>query len=154
MTPNTPESFWARTRREGPCLIWTGYRDRAGYGVINFANAKWKAHRLAWALTRGPIPPGLFICHTCDNPPCVEPLHLFPATEEINNLDRSMKGRDALSAVFGELNHRAFVTDAQVAEIRQRAALGESLATLAAEYGVAKDTVWYYVRLKRRVLPE
>jgi len=82
-----------KTVREGDCLVFTGSRNKAGYGVTQFQNYKSVAHRIAYALTNGPIPKGLLVCHKCDNPPCINPEHLFLGTHKDNALDMHAKGR-------------------------------------------------------------
>src|SRR5439155_18768711 len=74
-------------------------------------------HRIAWELANGPIPEGLSILHKCDNPPCVNPRHLFLGTSADNRKDARIKGR--LPAHSGEKNPRARLTWEQVREIRQ-----------------------------------
>lgn len=75
------------------CIEWWGTRDSNGYGVVKRKGRMVKAHRMVWEECFGPIPKGLFICHHCDNPPCVNPLHLFPGTAADNNRDMMEKGR-------------------------------------------------------------
>lgn len=89
----TPERFWENTQRVGACLVWTGCRTAGGYGRVRVANRTDWAHRTAYRLAVGAIPPGMFVCHRCDNPPCVEPTHLFLGTALDNNRDRIAKGR-------------------------------------------------------------
>ena len=87
------DRFWLNVRPEGTCWVWTGVRDKDGYGqfVVNGKNQR--AHRIAWAEVNGPIPDGMLICHTCDNPPCVEVSHLFMGTCKDNLHDAALKGR-------------------------------------------------------------
>lgn len=86
-------AFWARTYPIGGHLIWTGRTDRDGYARVK-VKKHWKiAHRVAWELTHGPIPPGLCTLHRCDTRPCVEPSHLFLGTHQDNLLDARAKGR-------------------------------------------------------------
>ena len=88
------ERFWSRVDRSpGGCWEWTGRRARGGYGEIWWHGRDQRSHRVAWELLEGPIPEGLFVCHHCDNPPCVRTSHLFLGTALDNNRDRQAKGR-------------------------------------------------------------
>lgn len=73
MTPEQRETaFWARVRKSDGCWTWTGYVRKDGYGTYNFI----LAHRIAFEVHKGPIPPGLTIDHLCRNRRCVNPDHL------------------------------------------------------------------------------
>lgn len=85
--------FWAKTDRSGECWLWTGAKNPAGYGSFSMNGTNDMAHRTSWTLTYGPIPEGMFVCHHCDNPPCVRPDHLFLGTALDNMLDKVAKGR-------------------------------------------------------------
>jgi len=85
-----------RKMRNG-CWEWAAYRDKDGYGVIRIGKSKERAHRVSYVLaSKNDIPPGLFVCHKCDYPPCVRPEHLFVGTPKDNTQDMQKKGRRGL----------------------------------------------------------
>jgi len=132
----------ARTHRTDGCWLWTGRRDRAGYGKIRRGpSAKnLRAHRVAWELEHGPIPDGLCVLHHCDNPSCVRPDHLFLGTDADNVADMFAKGRSP--SRVGEGNGRVKLTWAKVAEIRAAPTSRGVLHRLAQQYGVS----WWTIR--------
>ena len=75
------------------CFLWLSNRDKKGYGILRFNGKPWRAHRLAWTLKYGKVPSGLLVCHRCDNPSCVNPLHLFVGSYADNERDKVKKGR-------------------------------------------------------------
>ena len=160
--------FWSKVDQSAEgCWLWQGTLLKQGYGCFKIAGKMYKAHRLAYTFAKEIIPPGLFVCHHCDNPPCVRPDHLFLGTIRDNVLDSVRKGRwatgDRSGARMhperitrgdkhwlhlhpelrqGELNGRAVLNGEQVAEIRARYAEGNvSQFMLADEYNVAQTTI-------------
>lgn len=87
--------FWGRVDRRGEdaCWPWKGARHLQGYGLVAVNRRMYAASRLAYELAVGPIPKGLQVIHSCDNPPCCNPKHLRAATQAENALDRKNKGR-------------------------------------------------------------
>jgi hypothetical protein len=80
--------------RESGCWEYTRSLNQDGYGSVRVGKREDKVHRIAWSHANGtPVPGGMDICHTCDNPPCCNPAHLFPGTHADNNRDRHTKGR-------------------------------------------------------------
>ena len=146
--PTSDARFWSKVDRSaGPdaCWQWTAYRTELGYG--RFA-AGWTsyAHREAARLAFGDFDPSLEVCHTCDNPSCCNPTHLFLGTHKENFQDASRKGRLGNNA--GERHGNAKLNWAKVDAIRARFAAGESQQSLAAAFGVTQPNIWLIVNGK------
>src|SRR4030095_10977561 len=75
------------------CFLWTGRPKRDGYGQFKFRNMMQQAHRVAWIFSGGEIPEGKSILHRCDNPACVNPVHLYVGDQFANMRDASERGR-------------------------------------------------------------
>jgi hypothetical protein len=125
-------------RMPSGCLEWQGARDRSGYGTLRAGKRDHKAHRLAYERAFGPITNGRFVCHTCDNPPCCEPSHLFLGTSQDNIDDRQSKGRGA----SGERMAAAKVNDHAVRQIRRLVSEdGHTQQAVAEMFGIDQTTV-------------
>ena len=138
------ERYEAKVDRSGDCHLWTAARDGDGYGAFQVEGRTLKAHRWGYTHYIGPIPDGLNVCHTCDEPACQRLDHLFLGTQADNMADRDRKGRQYRPS--GENNPNTKLTEDDVRAIRQRAAAGEMKIILAAEYGLHRMTVSKIVR--------
>lgn len=134
------ERFWERAGRRGDdeCWEWTGHRQNDGYGDLHVSPDKHLvAHRIAYELANGAIPAGMLVCHRCDNPPCVNPAHLFLGTPAENMADRNLKGRHA----HGERHGRTHLTASDIREIRRCAGQGEKQSDLGHRFGIHQTQV-------------
>lgn len=75
------------------CWEWTGFTNHKGYGSTNYRSRTNTAHRISWWAHRGPTPKGAHVCHTCDNPKCINPDHLYIGTPTQNERDKVARGR-------------------------------------------------------------
>ncbi len=147
--------FWSKVDVRGPdeCWEWLASKQSAGYGVFGRgtrAEGTELAHRMAWELTNGPIPHGLWALHHCDNPPCCNPTHLFLGTHDENMADMVRKGRHPKGeAVFG-----ARLKAQDVSAIRQLLRRGLSGISIAIRFGVSHRVIsdikmgktWQHIR--------
>ena len=151
----TPErlevSFWRRVEKTDTCWVWVGSLDKYGYGTTRTdkRGKHYLAHRLAWLLTWGWLPePPLYVLHTCDNPPCVRPDHLYVGTKKRNSQD--MIERDRMNKAHqarGERVNTARLTAEQVRIIRtlDDGTVG-GRKTLAALHGVTYRAIVFIVK--------
>jgi hypothetical protein len=125
---------------ERGCWNWIGHKDLKGYGRTTDESGEVLAHRLSFMEFVGPIPEGLHILHSCDNPACINPGHLRAGTNDDNMADRIE--RDRCWKPKGEANPKAKLTTRDVLAIRNSA---KSRAELAAEYGVAPTSISHII---------
>jgi hypothetical protein len=123
------------------CQLWIGTinKQSGGHGRF-YLNKKYPtAHRVSYELYVGPIPNDMQVLHKCDNPPCVNPDHLFLGTQQDNIADMGAKGR---KKVFHGIEHgMAKINPEKAFEIRWLHASGYSSRKLAAMYDVSKRTI-------------
>lgn len=152
---NKEERFWSkverRTARE--CWPWIASRFHFGHGQVGIGGKHTTAHRIAWELTNGAIPDGLCVLHSCDNPPCCNPRHLFLGTRGDNAQDRKNKRRTPT----GEKNINAKLTETEVRAMFVMERAGYSISEIAAIVQTTYSNVqnildgrrWSHLKLKR-----
>lgn len=129
------------------CWEWKGKHPKSRYGKISLRGKDYLAHRAAYEVWVGPIPKGLLVRHTCDNPPCINPEHLKVGTAKDNARDKVLRNRTQDQR--GELGPRAKLTQAEVGQIRETYSDGGvTQQALADQYGVTQTTIGLIVRNK------
>lgn len=119
------------------CWNWKRAKNKKGYGVFRTADGTVLAHRLQWMMTNGRIPEGIKVLHTCDNPACVNPAHLFLGTDDDNSKDMIKKGRQRKGSSHG----RCKLNEDQVRQIRFMHQNGARQKELVQKFGVAQQTI-------------
>ena len=135
---------------EAGCWLWERAICTGGYGQLRVDGVATKAHRASWLAFRGEIPEGMFACHRCDTPSCVNPDHLFIGSALDNARDRDKKGR--ANSCKGAKHGRSKLNVGQVVEIRRRYMAGEKQKDLAAEFGVGRPQLHRIVKNQRWTL--
>ena len=144
--------FWSKVEiirdnpddpHENSCWEWQGRVSRNGYGSFSKGGYPRGAHRLAWELAYNEVVPnGIEVCHTCDNPICVRPEHLFLGTRADNAADMVAKGRGVSPRLSGEANPAAKLTEEQVQRIRALYIFGQvTQRDVAEQFGISQQQV-------------
>lgn len=123
--------FWSKVEKTGECWEWTAALNNKGYGVIGDGRKLVYAHRLSWEMHTGKKPTA-DILHSCDNPKCVRPAHLFAGSHAENMFDKQVKGR-AAKKLTPELALEIFNAVGEHRDIGRR-------------YGIAHSTVGHIKR--------
>lgn len=140
--PNIKDRFWSKVDKRGSNACWEWKANKVhGYGLLatKSKSAPIRAHRLSWMLHYGEIPSGMAICHSCDNPGCVNPNHLMLGTQKANIIDAAKKGKLKFFHIgTGENNNAAKLSDEQVRSMRCDYATGKfTYKEMAKKYGVS-----------------
>lgn len=138
--------FFRNVAKGESCWLWTGKKNDGGYGELQVNKKIIKAHRFSFILHGGVVQNGHEVCHSCDNPSCVNPAHLFSGTHSDNMRDMARKGRGYWPDTRGERHGASKLTSADVIAIR--AATGPQSA-VAARFYISQTTV-SQIRLRKR----
>ena len=150
MSDTVEKRFWAKVIKKGDeeCWSWAASRHSFGYGYLWNGHKVDVAHRISYEIHKGNIPEGMLVCHTCDNPECTNPNHLFLGTRNDNNQDCMSKDRYR----YGEGRKNTIYPDAIVRAIRQAKKSGISDTQLSKMFGPCRrhirDIVNYETRSK------
>ena len=141
-SPTFEERYAKAVAKGSPeeCWEWLGWKSHR-YGVMEVSGKRWSAHRLTWTLTHGPIPNGLHVCHRCDNPPCVNPSHLFLGTNLDNVRDKVAKGRAS-----GGRGQSWKLSLAIAKDVRALRISGASVGAIARKYDVTVQAIYAIIK--------
>lgn len=141
--------FWTKVKKTKGCWLWTAQKDRQGYGFFWLNGRDERAHRVAWMLEHGDLPPrDQEVCHACDNPSCVNPAHLSLCTRQENTDDMVARNRQA--RVRGEAHGQSKLSEKDVTKIRDLRSTGVTVYAVAERFGINPSTVSKITLGKRR----
>ena len=130
------ERFWSKVRKGAGCWEWVAGKNKDGYGQFHLGGKQHGAARASYLIRGIDLPSDVFVCHTCDNPSCVNPEHLFLGSHSDNMQDMMSKGRKHSQA--GERHSGVKLTEEDVRWIRQ---LGCTQEKAANAFGVSRSTI-------------
>lgn len=126
-------------KQEGACWLWQGCFGKDGYGVIGVGKHQKRTHRVAYECFVGEIPNGMLVCHTCDQPACVNPNHLFLGTAKENYDDMVEKGRKR--AAMRDNRPSSNIKQKDIQSLIEMRKSGKTLKEISVLYGVSFQTV-------------
>ena len=143
-SPITVARFWSKVEvkhSNNDCWNWCGTTARRGYGRMKVKGTSQTASRMAWELANGERLGERHALHSCDNPTCCNPNHIFAGTRQDNMDDMNRKGRGKQFSAKGVANPRALLSEIQVAEIKARILAGENNTVIAKDFPASHHTV-------------
>ncbi len=170
MNKTTRRRFYSHLKKEkSGCWVWRSTIVWNGYGRMWYCGQGIRAHRMSWMLHRGPIPKGLWVLHKCDNPPCVNPDHLFVGTRSDNMRDAKRKGRAFHPSTDrpeclprGETSHFSKLKEKQVLQILNLLYAGVRVCEIVDLTGIKNQTIsniknnhtWKHIPRKTNLLTD
>lgn len=116
------------------CWLWP-FSTNYGYGRLSFDDRPQRVHRLVFQIVHGDVPEGWVVCHSCANPRCFNPRHLFAGTQGMNNQDAFGKGRPPIKA------KKLSAKDAAAIRQAVKTGKGANFHQLAERYGVSPQMI-------------
>ena len=152
LTEKQKKRFWSYCEKGDGCWSWKKSHDKNGYTRFYANKASIQGSRVSYYLTYGNLRKDDCVCHTCDNPGCVNPAHLWVGSKAENNKDM----RDKMRHVYGETSKNAKLTMGDVIDIKRRLKYGESGLSISKDYPVSNKTIsnilhgkkWAHVKLQ------
>ena len=139
------DRFWKNVQKTETCWLWIGPKSDSGYGILSIDGRSERAHRFAYETFNGRIPHGEFVCHSCDNPACVNPSHLWVGSHSENMRDMVAKNRHRKTPnLYGELHPLSKLTADDARKIREDSRAAKYVAN---DYGVSPTLIR---RVRRR----
>lgn len=147
MLSKKPHLLWNNLTKTDSCWFWNKSVNQSGYGSIRVGPTSVLSHRAAFVLAGNSMFLDKCICHTCDNPSCCKPAHLYQADHKTNMADMKIKNRRK-NIGCGELNGRAKLTNLTAKNIRDKRSKGISLKDLSNEFNVSISTISRVCRME------
>lgn len=142
------------------CWNWTRAKNQFGYGLIFFNGKTHRAHRVSYEIKNGPIPKGIIVRHSCDNPSCINPNHLLLGTKKENTWDMILRGRSKLktgdhingtkhplSKIDESIAEKIFLSEGKHSDIAKKFGVSASLVG-----GIKRGTHWKYAEFRSQGL--
>jgi hypothetical protein len=132
--------FWRHVdiREESECWLWKGAINNKGYGIFSFEGAPRSASKVAFVLSGNVLLSGQVTCHTCDNPPCCNPAHLWAGTHKENSMDAARKGRMKGGTAKGERNGNSKLKAKDIKKIFALSAKGWTQKQIASKFFISQ----------------
>lgn len=152
------DRFWAKVNKTNTCWLWIAASSNFGHGRFRFEGKLYSSHIISYQLHKNDYDKTKLVCHTCDNPSCVNPHHLFLGSNSDNMRDCVAKGRHRINAEYlkGEECYQSKLTKADVQEIKRRLGFGERVCNINRDYphvsrrtieGIKSGKNWKHVTL-------